>query len=176
MIAFENINDIEKIIRAKLIQQSQIDGKFVRNSLSLHGEALDKVLNEQIYTSIDKNDVLILFELRSRNNDNDMSETNNDRIEYYKSFEIYVIIYGDNSTNIANNIVARFRTELVRTDLQTKSIYLETISDPTKLNEYKNETMWLRNDISIDIRCKLSINAIVEDYEFDTLNKIEILN
>lgn len=175
MITLPNTNSIETIIRAALIAQSGLNGKFVRNSLSLHGEALEKVLSEQIYTSIDGSDSLMLFELQSRQNDADMSETEDDEsISYYKSFKIYVIIYGDNSTNLANTLSARFRTERVRRQLQSEGLYLETISDSQKINEYKNETMWIRNDIEIDISCHLSIQPTTNDDTLDTLNDITI--
>lgn len=175
MITLQNTNSIETIIRAALIAQSGLNGKFIRNSLSLHGEALEKVLSEQIYTSIDGLDSLMLFELQSRQNDADMSETESDgSISYYKSFTIYVIIYGDSSTDIANVLTARFRTESVRTQLQYDGIYLEKISDPQKINEYKNETMWIRNDIEIDISCQIKIKQVSEEEHFKRLNNINV--
>lgn len=175
MKILQSINDIEKIIRKYLISQSQVQSNFVRNSLSIYGEALEKVLSEQIYNSINANDVMILFELKERQNTSDVSETNDSNvIDYYKSYKIHVIIYGDNSTNIANNIVARFRTIYIRDILREEGVYLEQISDASKINEYINETMWLRNDVDIDISCHLQIAQIEQDYIADTLNDVLI--
>lgn len=176
MKTLQNVDAIEKVMRAQLIAQSEVNQKFVRNSLSIHGEALEKLLEEQIYSSISTNDAMILFEFRDRLTDSDGSETNEDgSISYYKSYKLYVIIYGDNSTNIANNIVARFRTEAVRLALRDEGIYLEQISEASKINEYKNETMWLRNDIEIDISCQLSISQITNENYFDKLNSLELI-
>ena len=174
MKTLQNIDDIEKIVRQQLILQSEVDAKFVRNSLSLHGEVLEKMLMEQVYSPISTTDVVVLFELRSRTNDSDGSETNENVTSYYKSFKVYVIIYGGNSTNIANNIVARFRTSAVRQVLYDNGIYLEAVTEPERINEYKNETMWIRNDIQIDISCQLDIKQISADYTFDSLSNVTI--
>lgn len=174
MITLSNIDDLEKVIRTQLIAQSELNPKFVRNSLSLHGEALEKVLNDQIYASIDNKDALMLFELRTRDNESDMSEDENGNISYYKSFEIYVMIYGDGSTDIANKTIARFRTQQVRLGLRECGVYLESVTNAQRLNEYKNETMWIRNDFAIEITCQLTVNKLVDDDPFTTLNDVTV--
>ena len=174
MITLSDINDLEKVIRAQLIAQSELNPKFVRNSLSLHGEALEKFLNGQIYSSIDNKDVLMLFELRSRDNESDMSEDEDGNISYYKSFEIYVMVYGDNGTNVVNNVVARFRTQNVRLGLRDCGVYLETVSNPVRINEYKNETMWIRNDFTIAITCHLAISKLSSDDPFAKINDVTV--
>lgn len=177
MKTLSNINDIEKIVRKYLISQSQLESKFVRNSLSLHGEELEKLIFEQVFTSIDVSDCMILFELKSRDNSLDFSETEKDgSLSYYKSYTIYTIIYGDNSTNIANKLVTRFRTEKIRQSLQNDGVYLEKVSEPSKLNEYKNETMWIRNDIEIDIRCHIKIDQVEIDESYENIGDLSIEN
>lgn len=190
MIAINNIDDIEKNIRNILIEQSDLSPEFIRNSLSVYGEDLDKLLEEQIYNSIHyenclppeaittQNDSLILFELQSRDNDSDMSEEKDeDSISYYRSFKIYVIIYGKNGTNLANNLISRFRSQVIRDKLHDEGIYLESVSNANRINEFKNEEMWIRNDFEINISCHLNIETIIksdESYNFNNLifNKI----
>lgn len=175
MIGFSSINKIESTLRQHLIAQSQLDGKYVLNSLSVYGTELDELLEEDIYKSIDKSDSLILFELRSRDNKSDVSMMNEEdslveSIEYDKAFTLYLIIYGSNSSDLALKLVSRFRTEKVRGELYDNGIYLEKVSDPTIINEYKNNTMWLRNDISIDVSVKYIVSTISSDTDFQKIN------
>ena len=196
MIALTTVDDIEKIVRAKLIEQSELNPKQVRNALSLHGEALEKWLDEQTFASIglhvkgydfqtwdeslwdelsDKwsnSGTMMLFELQTRDNTGDMSEDEGDVISYYRSYRVYVTIYGTYGNDISNITVARLRTQAVRLSLRNSGIYLERVSNPVKLNEYKNETMWTRNDFEIDISCKMNVAPISYETPFEKLNDI----
>lgn len=180
MIAFQNVKELEKILRENLIIQSELKPERVRNSLSIYGTQLDKLLSEEIYGSIEQSDCLLLFELNSRESTSDVSmtetEDNDDNsITYYKAFRLRVILYGDDSSDIALKLVARFRTEEVRSHLYEQGVYLEKISDPFKLNEFKNETMWIRNDIEIDIGCKFKIQPINLDSNFIDITELNII-
>ena len=180
MIAFENVKELEKILRESLITQSELLPERVLNSLSLYGTQLDKKLSETRYGSIEQSDCLTLFELTSRDSTSDVSmtdkEDNDDNnITYYKAFRLRVIMYGDDSSDIALKIVARFRTEEIRNHLYEQGVYLERIGDPFILNEYKNETMWLRNDIEIDIAVKFKIAPITTDSDFNNISELNII-
>lgn len=176
MIALSNVNELNKILRNQLIKQSRLNSEQVLNALSIHGEDLDKLLEEQAYISIDRSDLLILFELQSRRNDSDVSMTNeDDSVTMYRSFNFRVIIYGNDSSSLANVLVSRFRTEAVRNELHYNGVYLERVNEPDILNEYKNNTMWLRNDIVLEISCKFNISQIDVENTFETLSKTEIL-
>ena len=176
MINISSIKNIEKILRNELIKQLGLDGKYVLNSLSTHGEDLDKLLEKSIYDSYETSDSVCLFELRSRNDGTNVNYVEeNDLITYYKSFDLYVIIYGDDSTDLATKLSARMNSEKVINDLQTKGIYVEKTSDPERINEFKNDVMWIRNDISINISCKLSVSQVTIDHDLE-LNTLNIIN
>lgn len=174
--SFANVKDLQKYIRNMLISQSELKPERVLNSLSTYGTELDKLLQDEVYNSIDEEEDTLLFELQSRSSTSDVSMTENENINYYKSFRIKVIIYGNSSSDIALKIASRFRTEEVRCDLYSNGIYLEQITDPTIINEYKNETMWLRNDLAIDISVRFIINPLLIDDEFSSLTSLNIIN
>lgn len=181
MKSFDNVSDLEKILRQALITQSTLAPERVLNSLSMYGTELDKLLSENICESIDQNDTTMLFELTSREATSDVSMTetqDNDLnlITYYKAFRLKVIMYGNSSSDIALQLAARFRTEEVRNDLYEQGIYLEKITDPFIINEYKNETMWLRNDVDIDIGVKFSFTPITTDASFANISELNIIN
>ena len=171
--AISKIDDINKIIRNCLITQGEIDGQFVRNSLSNSGPRLDKQIGENVFNSISHDNELVLFELILRQNDSDMSMTDgNDVLSKYQSFSFNIIIYGDNSHCLAVKLISRLRSEKVRNELYYDGVYVEEVSEPTSLNEFKNDTIWMRTDFAIDISCRLEFSQIDIDNEIENPNDI----
>lgn len=175
MIAIESTAKLEELLRNLLIEQSALEPERVLNSLSIHGENLDKLLEDSIYVSIDRTDAVLLFELISRESSSDISNEDEDAISTYRSFSLKCILYGNDSNEIATAIVSRLRTEKVIEDLQAQGVYLETVSRIESVNEYKNETMWQRNDFDIDISCLFKISKISAEYEFDSVEVDKII-
>ena len=173
---FSKTEEIEKIIRNVLIEQSELEQDKVLNSLSTYGTELDKVLEDTIYVSIDKPEVVILYELQTRESSSDVSfddfdEQNNlDIITYDKAHRVKLIMYGNDSSTLAMKLIARLRTAVIRQQLYDSGVYLEKVSDPHTINEYKNETMWLRNDIDIDIAVKYAIPKVTSDTIYEKVN------
>lgn len=171
MIAINDINDINKIIRKQLILQSELSSKYVRNALTTYGVTLDKLLSNQVYDTICPCDALLLFELQTRDNSADVSMTeSDDSITYYRSYNVHIIIYGQNSSNVSTKLIARLRSENVRKMLYDEGIYVELVTNDTSINEYKNDAMWHRHDFDVYISCKLSV------VQLSTLEYIEKLN
>lgn len=167
MISISNFDELNKILRKQLILQSELPSKRVANSDTLYGVTLDKLLKDKIFISLDSKDNILLFELISRNSSNDINFSETDsNINSYKSYELKIIIYGNTSPDIANNVEARFRTEYVLNDLQNQGIYIESVSEPIIIHEFINESQWTRTDLSIYISCKFEIKPItmLDDY------------
>lgn len=176
MKSIKSIDDINKILRNELIKQSQIDGKNILNSLSEYGEDLDKLIEKSIYNSYEKSNIVILFELLDNNQGTNVSYTNDDNdIIYYKSYSFYIMIYGDNSSSLSNIIASRMRTEKVRIDLLSNGLHIEEVTNPHIINEYKNQKMWIRNDININISCMMNISQIELDNDFKSIS-LNIIN
>lgn len=175
MISLTSIEKLNSLMRDQLIKQSQLSPKRVLNALSIHGEDLDELISGSVYGSIEPSNEVILFELRSRNDGSNVTFTEeNGEITCYKSYSLRIIIYGDESTTLVNKIMSRFRTIKVRNDLLSKGVYVEKISDPEKINEYKNDSMWIRNDMDIDISCKMTIPQVDDDFDYSTI-RIDII-
>lgn len=167
MISISTFDELNKILRKQLILQSELPSKRVANSDTLYGVTLDKLLKDKIFISLDSKDNILLFELISRNSSNDINFSETDsNINSYKSYELKIIIYGNTSPDIANNVEARFRTEYVLNDLQNQGIYIESVSEPIIIHEFINESQWTRTDLSIYISCKFEIKPItmLDDY------------
>lgn len=173
----QSIDDINVVIRRFLIRQSEVNEHFVRDAKTLFGPSLDKSEDSVIFESIEHEDVMILFELHARKSDSDITQTLEDgSIISYKSFVVHIIIYGDDSATVAEKLVARFRTQKVRSDLQSNAIHLEEISEITELQEFKASTIWERNDFDINISCNLIFSQINDDYEVASLSSLEVVD
>lgn len=176
MTVINDINELNKILRKYLIMQSQMPSERVRNALSTYGETLDKLLNRQTYDTICPCEELMLFELRSRKSPSDKSMTESDgSVSFFKSFELYVILYGDNAATIISNLIARLRTENCRLALLNEGVYLEEVTEDESMNEFKNDTMWKRHDCSLYISCKLKVDQVMDDVVYDSINKVNII-
>lgn len=202
MKTIENTDQLVEIVRNMLIAQSELSSERVLNSLSLQGVELDKLLEEQIYNSIDQQDTTLLFELISLDSNSNVSMEETDSynakeltcspfticspntitgdlkldtsITYYKMYQLKIILYGSSSSAVALQLAGRLRTSKVRTNLYSSGIYLEKVSEPDAINEFKNNIVWLRNDINIDLGVKYSIPQIDTDEAYDNVNKLII--
>lgn len=174
---FSNVNELNKVLRNELITQSELNSEFVLNSLSVYGTELDKYIQDH-YEAITLDDCMLLFELSSRSSAYDVSmdesEDDNNDITYIKGFTLKLILYGNNSSDVALKLIARLRTEETKLKLYDKGVYIEKVYDSSIINEFKNNVMWLRNDISIDIDAKFRFTNISKDYDFET-TKLQII-
>lgn len=204
MKQYGNIIELNKDLRTILTEQTGLDSSKVLNALSVYGTDLDKLMSEQIYESIEQSDALLLFELQSRDSTDNQSQEQqqvikdrltasdyifaaddlevsddarelDDSITYDKAFRLRIIIYGSGGSDIATKLVARLRTEAIRSRLYEQGIYLERVNDPDIVNEYKNETMWLRNDVNIDIAVEFNISQTSTDDGFATVNDMQVI-
>lgn len=169
-----NINNIESLIRACLIQESGLDQQYVRNALSIYGSYMSDSYDGIDWTSITPDQSLIFFELSNRDSDGDMSETDENKLYIYSSYQIHVIIYGDNSMNLANILLARLRSRYVRDWFMENDICLQTVSNSTSLHDYKNGALWMRNDFDMNIACEIQIVPATESYTFNKYSDIII--
>ena len=175
MKSISDINEINKIMKKYLENESGLSNRNVRNALSTYGETLRKLLTDKKFNSYELTDLVILFDLHTRNNESDTSIINeNKTIDVYKSYEFSITIYGNSSANLANILYARLNTDYVLSNLQDEGIYLESITLPTSINEFVNDVMWIRTDMSFLISCKHTINQIHDFEEFEKLSELDV--
>ena len=175
-MSIQKISEVEVIIRNILISQSGLNPQFVRNSMSIYGTSLDKETNESIFDTITQNDCLVLFDLES-NGDLSISEDLNDlqdRIKLWKSYEVHIMIYGDESDTLANVLVSRLRTEEVRMILASQGVHFNDIDNVTTIHEFENEVIWLRSDFKMLIDFEMIVDRITKNDTFATLSQLTI--
>lgn len=178
MISLSSVKQVVKLLRDEIIIQSELDSSRIGNGLSLYGDNLEKHLNSQQVESYEGSDCFIVFELKTRESSSDFSKTEKNQLTemfYYRSYRMFLVMYGNDSPDISNNLTVRFRSEDVRDKLQNQGIYLEKVSDPYSTNDFKNGVMWMRNDIFIDITCKFTIKPVYDDSHFEDLSDLKII-
>lgn len=172
---FITYEELPSIVRKQLIQQTQLDPQFVRNAASIYGAGNDKTDDDKIFTSITKCEAVLFFLIVKRDDNNCVTQSENDDIIMSQSYDVKVMIYGDKSSTIASNCVARLRKDSVRQACQRSGFYISHVSNCISSYEFKSMTNWLRNDFTISICCEHSISEIIEDVDFDTLNTLSIV-
>lgn len=172
-----NLNSAIIALRKYLIINSELDSSRVLNSLSLNGTELDKLLEDSIYNSIESSNDTLLFEVSENESNSNMSEDDNENndIIYYKMYTCHIIIYGDNSDNIALKLASRMRSNVVIDAIYNDGIYIEDISNPQSINEFKNNLMWFRTDFDISFGVRYSISHIIEDYNIEKIDNLNII-
>lgn len=168
-----DIESINVILRSQIIAQSGIDAELVRDATTEYGAFLDMNTSGSIFESLTPSNTVALFELKTRESSTNMSRTNDDdSIVFFRTYQLRVMLYGDDSGNIANMLVARFRTEKVRNSLLASEVYVESVSEPERITEFKNNIVWQRNDIDINVSCEVDLTQASVDVDFETFDEI----
>lgn len=174
IVKTSDIQEINKIVRNQIILQSQLTPEQVMNGVSVHGVDLLERINRYAYKSYDLMDSFIVFKLDSRDSENDMSQTREDgTIKMISSYAVQVTVYGLSAQTLSNTIVARFRTEYARLQLQEQGIYLEDVSRPQTGNDFINNTLMIRCDFYINISVEMNIPQVSKPQDMK-LNDIVI--
>lgn len=170
-----NIQDLEKIFRKCLIEQSELNASQIINSLTVRGPELIKIINNEFVSPINNHECVLLFEISSNSSNNTVSMVEEDgTITLYNSCKIKLISYGLYSKILMRILKARFETSQLRYDLHEQGIYIENISNIESINEFINETLWERTDLDIEFAFKMTINQISNQLEFEKINSVLI--
>jgi hypothetical protein len=175
MTQISNIHDIEKIVGDMLVKQSKLDRSRIMNGLSPRGIDLSKFVTENVKLSYDLSDTAIIFEVKSVENENiNLTEIDEDNIREDACFEVSVTIYGNESMRMGQLLKARFESEKVRYDLLMTGLYLVAVSSTTSMNEFVNNTIWPRTDLSLKIACEMTMKQVDTMQQITTVNGIDI--
>ena len=157
IVKISSIDEINKIIRNKLIELSGLEGKKVVNGYTIHGQDLVDQLNKYLVNGYDPKNSYIVFELHPRNSY--ITETDyNDKLTIYSPYEMHVYVYGNNSLTLVNTIISKFLTQMTRLDLQNQGIYLENIDNVQNGTDFINESLYPRVDFDINLYCEMDVS------------------
>ena len=117
------------------------------------------------------NDCVLIFEVVPVENDdiNVTEEIEDDMILQYIYNEVKVVIYGNESYNLATLLKSRIESEKNQYDMFIKGVSLLKSSVCTFITEFINETIYPRADFSFYVVSELHHTQV------DTMNRIEIV-
>lgn len=175
-----DVNDLDTFVRNQLSQQSGLFLSQIRNELSLYGPLLEKQVyqdNTNIFDTITPDSPVILFNVSPRSSTNiNVSETDeNDNLTIYCAFNAHIIIYGDAAMLLAQKLIARLRSQVVREIFLANDVYIENVSEALQIEEYKNSVMWIRDDFELDIACKIKVADVIPNTPFSDYSEISTI-
>lgn len=156
---FTTYENIIISLRKAIIEQSDLISDRVLNALSVRGTDLSDIINGVVEDNLNIDNSFILFELLYddgndyvvvKNDDNSMASIN--------YFNLNLHIYGNDSYMTAQKLMSRFRTIDCAEKLYNSGIHFLGITNPTTINEFINDTMWIRQDLTIKIEVAFKID------------------
>lgn len=175
MIQLTDVNKIVEIIRLRLIEVTDLEPEQIVNALSLNGPALEKRVGAlNVFKSATNADTLLILQLKARPNEEDVSMTIDNTLIMTNSYAVHCIVYGNNAPNIANLLFARLKTEGCRQYLYQRGVHIEEVTVPISADEFKNDIVWRRYDIDINVSCEISFD-VLDDTDFETFDKPNII-
>ena len=165
-----DISNIDKIIGNMIVKQSNLSRENILNGRSVRGIDLAKFIADKILSSYELTDSVIIFTTNASNAINVTEVQKDESIYEAMSFEVQFTIYGNQSLYLAKILKARFESEKVRNDLLEQGIYVIDIDSIQSMNEFMNETVWSRADMTLNIGCEMKVTQI------DAMNEIKHAN
>lgn len=170
MVKLSSIDEINKILRAEIIKQSELQGERVVNGYTVHGQDLVTKINKYCVDSYKPEDSYVVFELRPK--PSYITETDyNEELSIYSAYEFHLFVYGFNSTTLVNKLVARMLTQNCRLNLQNQGIYLQNIENIQDGTDFINDTLFPRTDLDINIYCQMKVNPVSDTGDFESLSE-----
>lgn len=159
--------DIIKILRRTVIENSRVDGSRVLNALSVRGTDLSDVISATQTYSFAASDVFILFELlKDENGDNYVTPKDDNSMIAIASYKYHLMIYGNGSDLCSQVLRTTFKQPYIAMDLRDQGIYIRTVSSGETINEFNNNTLLLRNDLEVEIEVAYILENITETQYF----------
>lgn len=172
-------NEALKNLLFSLREYTGLPKTHILNAYSVRGADLQKVINECQLISFDLKDSFIIFEFKEDDSKEffvvpEEKEGYNNVISYYR---MDLKIYGSSCHMLSKKILSIFREEKTILDLYSQGIYFKGVSNPTANNEFINNTLWPRTDMTINIEINTNIDFFkpIEYMDENSLNSKMII-
>jgi len=163
MIKSVSFEEIIKVMRKALNEQSGVPLDKILNTLGVRGAELAKMISETEEMGIDNNDVFIMFNIEEdMNAKHTVLEEDERHMTSIAPFKFKLYIYGNGGYVVSQNILARFKSPEVAYDVRDRGVHIKDISYPISVNEYLNDTLWIRHDMEFSIEVKFTINKLTK--------------
>lgn len=161
-----SLNDALKVFRKLLMKITKVPNNLILNGESIRGTELVTIKNGQ-KVPISLDDTCIIHYINPVDTINIIEPVeNDDYIQTLQSYELHLVIYGNNSHNVVNNIKANIYSEYCSNTLRDNDISLLNIESIENTSDFKiNQTYVLRYDV------KINFDVIIENDKTEVENE-----
>ena len=174
MIKIVTYEDIIKILGAEITNQTGIKKDMIKNAYSIRGSNLAKHLSSTETNTINLDNAFIVFELIESEDEKNVTVNEEESTNIIQNYNYNLKIYGNSCHKISKEILARFKSHEVMFSLYGKGIWITSISFPQAINEFINNTLWPRCDLTINIRVLHNIVHINNSEEIKKYTRLTI--
>ena len=182
MLPYTTFDDIIRNIRKTIIDYVSIDNikmdnNRVLNATTVRGPDLLKIINDSELNSFNLKDSFIVFELKE-SDDKDyyiMNENDNEH-SIISRYHMDIKLYGNACHRVSQKLMSVFRLDYVLQDLYEKGIHFTGITYPASNNEFINNTLWKRCDMTIHLEARMKVDKAKPDEFFPTDYEVDKLS
>lgn len=168
MIKSVKYEDIIRAIRQTIITLLNISADRVLNADSVRGADLLKIISCSESTSFSLNDLFIVFRLKEYDNDSYYIIPEEDNTSsLIISYEFTMNLYGNACHEASQKLLTIFKEERTLVNLYESGIYVHQVNKPRFMNEFINNTMWPRCDMSLVLQVRVSVENTADNFELD---------
>ena len=160
MLKAITFDELTKILYSKLILFSGLDRTQIRNADGLQGSNIEKLIDSTKIESLQINDSFIIFEIVESSDRLNIGEEDDDTISSIIEYKLIVRCYGWPSAILAQQILARFKTNDNLLELRSKGIYINNIITIDPIKEFINNIWWPRRDFTIKMLVRYSTQKV----------------
>lgn len=176
MIPSVTYEDIIKILGNEICTQAVIERNMMKNATSVRGSDLAKKLSSTETNSINLRDTFIIFELIEDNDASDDVSINepDDTANLLMRYDFNLKIYGNSCHQTAQTIMARLKSHEIAMKLYSKGIWLIQVTFPQAVNEFINDTLYPRADMTIKIKVRHNIPFLEKTGYIENISELKI--
>lgn len=172
-----NYDDIIRNLRAELLIQTRLENERILNATSVRGPELLKTINSSTSTtSPHLENTFIIFELKENQSDfYGATSTSDISMDGIIPYELNLKIYGNKCHELSQQILAQFKSPETALNLREKGVWVYGVSRAESINEFINNTVWQRCDMSIKVMTRFSVNKRVIAADTEIVTDITII-
>ena len=174
MLPYTTFNDLIKNLRKVIIDYVGLDNDKVLNATSVRGPDLLKIISEIELTSFNLKDSFMVFELKESNDkDYYIMDENDNEHSIISRYHMDIKLYGNACHIVSHKMLSVFREQWLLQDLYAKGIHFTGITYPESANEFINNTLWKRCDMTIHLQARMKVEKVRPDAYFPEEYPIE---
>lgn len=166
MIRAVDYEQVVKTLAAFLDENSGLSTERILNADSIRGTELAEMISStQSYSPTAKNSFLLFELIENQNQEMNFltSGSTSESMMSIQAYDFHLMVYGNSSPTDAQKISLLFKQEDNAIDLREKGIFINGVAPIEAINEFVNNTLYLRRDIFVHLQVRYQFDEIGKD-------------